>query len=138
MGDSVQDGCFGFAFDDRYRRWLSVLGIRPANCGLVVSDAGIRVRFGPWEVSTGLDNLAGAEITGPYQAIKVIGPHLSLADRGATFGTNARRGVCLRFHRPVRGGEPTGLVRHPGLTVTVADPEGLMARLRPHLGPSSS
>ncbi|WP_066364214.1 hypothetical protein [Herbidospora mongoliensis] len=124
---------FGFEFDGRYRRLLDVLGIRPATSGVVVSGDGIRVRFGPWELMTGFSNLAGVEITGPYTAAKAIGPRVSLADRGLTFGTNTRRGVCLRFHRPVPGGEPTGLLRHPGLTVTVADPQALVDRLRPYV-----
>jgi hypothetical protein len=62
--------------------------------------------------------------------VKVFGPpHLSIADRGLTFATNARRGVCIRFHHPVAGIEPLGVVRHPGLTVTVDDPEGLVDAL---------
>ncbi|MBB5085085.1 hypothetical protein [Nonomuraea endophytica] len=57
----------------------------------------------------------------------------SLADRGLTFGSNTRQGVCLRFHSPVHGGEPIGLVRHRGLTVTVADPAALIRRLQPYI-----
>jgi hypothetical protein len=34
--------------------------------------------------------------------------------------------VCLLFHEPVPGGETLGLVKHPGLTVTVEDPVGLI------------
>ncbi|WP_061292137.1 hypothetical protein [Herbidospora cretacea] len=127
---------FGFDFDRRYRPLLGVLGIRPETSGVIVTEEGIRVRFGPWQVMTGLDNLAGIEVTGPYGAAKAIGPRISLADRGLTFGSNTRQGVCLRFHRPVPGGEPTGMLRHPGLTVTVADPRALADRLRPHVKPS--
>ena len=95
-------------------RWL--LGTRS---GLELDASGLRVRFGPWKVSTPLANLAGAEATGPYRPWKVLGVRLSLADRGLTFGTTSAGGVCLRFHEPVRG--LFGL-RHPGLTVTVAEP----------------
>ena len=47
--------------------------------------------------------------------------------------------MCVRFRggggsEPVRGIEPTGLLRHPGLTVTVAQPELLVASLRRAIG----
>ncbi|MFB9689257.1 hypothetical protein [Amycolatopsis plumensis] len=91
--------------------------------GLELDAAGLRVRFGPWLVETPLSNLAGAEATGPYNALRVLGVRLSLADRGLTFGTTTAGGVCLRFREPVRGVDPWGLVRHPGLTVTVSEPD---------------
>ncbi|WP_410638908.1 hypothetical protein [Amycolatopsis sp. lyj-346] len=91
--------------------------------GLELDVTGLRVRFGPWLVETPLSNLAGAEATGPYRALRVFGVRLSLADRGLTFGTTTRGGVCLRFREPVRGIAPWGLIRHPGLTVTVSEPE---------------
>ena len=50
-------------------------------------------------------------------------------DRGLTFATNGDRGVCIKFHRSVRGIAPLGLLRHPALTVTVEDVDGLVARL---------
>jgi hypothetical protein len=101
--------------------WLRrILGPR---AGLELDAAGLRVRFGPWLVETPLSNLAGAEATGPYRALRVFGVRLSLADRGLTFGTTTRGGVCLRFREPVRGIEPWGRIRHPGLTVTVSEPE---------------
>lgn len=124
---------FAFAFDDRYRWPLSLLGIHPGTCAVTVTEQGVRARFGPWELVTDLANLAGAELSGPYAALKVIGPRISLADRGLTFGSNTRQGVCLSFHRPVHGGEPIGLVRHRGLTVTVADPAALIRRLQPYI-----
>ncbi|MEU4250450.1 hypothetical protein AB0F15_23880 [Amycolatopsis sp. NPDC026612] len=102
-------------------RWLRrVLGPRS---GLELDTGGLRVRFGPWVVETPLHNLAGGEATGPYRALRVFGVRVSLADGGLTFGTTTRGGVCLRFREPVRGLDPWGLVRHPGLTVTVAEPE---------------
>ncbi|HET6710513.1 hypothetical protein [Amycolatopsis sp.] len=101
--------------------WLRrILGPR---AGLELDAAGLRVRFGPWLVETPLSNLAGAEATGPYRALRVFGVRLSLADRGLTFGTTTRGGVCLRFREPVRGIDPWGWLRHPGLTVTVSEPE---------------
>jgi hypothetical protein len=64
---------------------------------------------------------------------KVLGPpHLSFRDRGLTFATNQERGVCVRFHEPVAGIDPRGWIRHPGLTVTVEDPEALIAAIERH------
>ncbi|MFB4313855.1 hypothetical protein [Actinomadura sp. 21ATH] len=120
---------YGFAFDRRFARPLALLGIRPDTCRLLLAPGGLCVRFGPWTVRTPLDNIAGAETTGPYSAWKAIGPHLSLADRGLTFGTSTAQGVCVRFHAPVTGLDPLGLLRHPGLTVTVSDPAIVTRRL---------
>ncbi len=91
--------------------------------GLDLDADGLRVRLGPWLVTTPLSNLAGAEVVGPFSALRGLGVRLSLADRGLTFGTTTERGVCLRFREPVRGIDPWGLLRHPGLTVTVAEPD---------------
>jgi hypothetical protein len=117
---------FEFAFDPRFERVARLFGVRPDTAWVEVDDQTLRTRFGPWRLETRRDNVAGVEITGPFKAWKVAGPaHLSLEDRGLTFGTNAERGVCIVFREPVGGIEPTGRLRHPGLTVTVADPEGL-------------
>ncbi|UOX92316.1 hypothetical protein MUY14_17460 [Amycolatopsis sp. FBCC-B4732] len=102
--------------------------------GLDLDTGGLRVRFGPWLVETPLDNLAGAEATGPFSPLRALGVRLSLADRGLTFGTTTRGGVCLRFREPVPGIEPWGLLRHPGLTVTVAEPELVAAAVNRIVG----
>ncbi|MBE3014864.1 hypothetical protein IL992_37690 [Microbispora sp. NEAU-D428] len=120
---------FAFDFDPRFAPLLSVLGIRPDTAGVLVGPGTLRVRFGPWVIETPLANVSGVETTGPYSPFRAIGVHVSLADRGLTFATNARRGLCVRFHEPIRGGEPFGLLRHPGLTMTVADPAGLAEKL---------
>lgn len=119
-----------FDFRSTYRRPLACLGVTPSRAWLTVDGGRLLVRFGPWMVDTALTNVDDVEVTGPYRPIKAIGPHVSMADRGLTFGTNADRGVCLRFSEPVRGIDPAGAVRHPGLTVTVEDPEGVAADLR--------
>ena len=68
--------------------------------------------------------------TGGFRFLKTAGPaHLSFADRGVTFATNGDRAACVRFHEPVRAIDPTGLIRHPGATLTVADPPALIAAL---------
>ena len=68
-------------------------------------------RFGPWRVRTRSARLA-------------------ITDRGLTFSTNADLGVLILFEGPVRGLDPLGILRHPELTVTVADVEGLADLLR--------
>ncbi|WP_218006041.1 hypothetical protein [Actinomadura hibisca] len=121
---------YGFAFEDRLTRPLALLGIRPDTAHLLITAERLKARFGPWLVRTPLENVAGAEVTGPYNVLKVAGPHLSLADRGVSFGTNTKKGVCIRFHHPVKGLDPLGLLRHPGLTLTVAEPEEAARRIQ--------
>ena len=117
---------FEFSFDTLHRVVALPLGITPSTAGVDVSDGRLLARFGLWRLSTPVANVDGTEITGPYHPLKTIGPaHLSLADRGLTFSTNSRRGLCIRFREPVPGIEPTGRLRHPALTVTVADVDGL-------------
>ena len=111
-------------------RWMRLLGLPRRNDGAHVDDVVLDVVFGPWRVTTPLHNIASADVTGPYRAWKVLGARLSLADRGLTFGTDTRSGACLTFHEAVPGIEPTGLLRHPSLTVTVEQPHLLVRRLR--------
>jgi hypothetical protein len=122
---------FEFAFEGRYRLPALAFGITPATAKVVVTDTELLVRFGPWRLSTPLANVAGTQITGDYAWYRTTGPaHLSLTDRGVTFATNSRRGLCVSFVEPVRAIEPTGTLRHPGATLTVADPEALAEALR--------
>jgi hypothetical protein len=55
---------------------------------------------------------------------------LSLADRGLTFGSSTRGGVCIQFRRPV-GVLAGRLLAHPALTVTVDRPAELIRLLQP-------
>ncbi|MGH3533403.1 MAG: hypothetical protein ACRDQG_01635 [Pseudonocardiaceae bacterium] len=43
--------------------------------------------------------------------------------------THDARGLGITFRKPVPGIEPTGLLRHPAITLTVADCQGLAAVL---------
>lgn len=117
---------YPFAFDARFRVPLAGVGVSPRTAWTELGVEFARVRFGPWLVVTRLRNIADAVVTGPFAWYRALGVRLSLADRGLTFGTNAEAGVCLRFHELVRGADPLGLLRHPALTVTVADPGGLV------------
>jgi hypothetical protein len=121
---------FPFAFAPAYRLPALVLGITPATTSVRVVDDELLVRFGPWSLRTPLSNIAGAERTGGFAFIKTAGPpHLSFSDRGVTFATNAEAALCVQFHEPVPAIEPTGRIRHPGATMTVADPDGLARAL---------
>ncbi len=121
---------FPFDFDPLYRAVALAFGVTPGRTGVDVGGDRLVARYGPWRLSTDLANVEGTEVSGPYRTLTTIGPaHLSLADKGLTFSSNARRGLCIRFKEPVPGIEPTGRLRHPGLTVTVADVDGLAAAL---------
>jgi len=126
----VQERRFGFAIDPRYSRVLRVFGVRPGRAWIGIDGQRLRVRFGLFRLETELTNVESAGVTGPYRsALRAIGPHFSLKDRGISFCTNTERGVCVLFREPVRGPETAGLVRHPGLTVTPVDPAGFAREL---------
>src|SRR4051794_38097595 len=116
---------FPFAFDYPLAAPLLAVGVTPYTAHVDVGDGWLDVRFGLWRLRTPLDNLGPLTITGPYRAYRALGTHVSLADRGATFGTNTRRGLCVEFREPVPAALPGGLLRHPGATVTVGEPERL-------------
>lgn len=111
-------------FDRPWDRVLGLAGVRPATSGVVLDDDGFHARFGRLRVDAPWDDVAGACVTGPFRWYRAIGPRLSLADRGATFGSSTAAGVCVTFHRPVAGLFGARRV-HPGLTVTVEDPAAL-------------
>lgn len=121
---------FRFSFQPLFEQVGKLVGVRPDSAEVEVRAHEVIVRFGPWGMRFDRALVTGAEVTGPFHPLKVIGPpHLSLADRGITFATNARRGVCIQLAKPQKGIEPLGVLKHPGLTVTVADPDGLVQHL---------
>ena len=121
---------FTFRFASAYRRPARLFGITPATAWVDVDADTLRAHFGHWRVTTPLTNIRTVAVTGPYAFLKTAGPaRLGITDRGLTFATNGDRGVLILFHAPVPGLEPTGLLRHPELTVTVADVDGLVERL---------
>lgn len=121
---------FDFAFAASYRLPAWLFGITPARAFVTVTDAELQVRFGAWHLVSPLDNLTGTEVTGDFGWLKTAGPpHLSFADRGVTFATNGDRALCVSFRTPVRGIDPTGILRHPGATLTVRDPLALQAAI---------
>jgi hypothetical protein len=123
---------FDFAFEPRYRRLSRVFGVTPSSAGIDVDERLLAVRFGPWRVRTPHSNIAAVRITGPYAVVKTAGPaRLGLTDRSLTFATNSQRGVEIEFRTPIRGMDPLGLLRHPTLTLTAANCDGLAAALDP-------
>ncbi len=122
---------FAFRFAPAYRRAARPFGVTPDKAWVEVGADRLSARFGPWRLDTPLTNISGVDVTGPYAFLKTAGPaHLGFTDRGLTFASNGERGVLISFHTPVSGIEPTGRLRHPELTVTVADVDALAARLR--------
>jgi hypothetical protein len=125
---------FEFEFDPRFRRMLALIGVMPATAYVTLSPAGLVARFGPWACETPVANVRAVCRTGPYRWFKAIGARGSFVDRGLTFGTTTAGGVCVLLREPVPGLMPVGPLRHPGLTLTVAEPERFVALLRQHAG----
>jgi hypothetical protein len=121
---------FQMSFDPRFRLPLAALGVTPDTAHVTVAADRLIACFGPWVCRTTPANVRAVHVTGPYRAARVIGARLSFRDRGLTFGTNTERGVCLLLSEPVPGIDPLGLIRHPGLTMTVADPQRFAATVR--------
>jgi len=121
---------FPFRFDPTYRRLARLFGVTPARAWIDLGDDELEARYGPWRLQTPIGNIADAEVTGPYSFFKTVGPaRLGITDRGLTFASNRDRGVCITFDSPVPGIDPFGRIRHPELTVTVLDIDGLMKKL---------
>ena len=121
---------FPFAFAPSYRLPALAFGVTPRTAWVDVDEERLCVRFGPWSLATDRSNIASVAVTGDFAFLKTAGPpHLSFADKGITFASNADHALCLRFHDPVPGIEPTGRLRHPGATLTVADVPTLYAVL---------
>jgi hypothetical protein len=122
------DRTFRYAIDKRFVFLWGPFALQPWRDGVTLTDDGRFVAtFGFLRVETPLDNIAGAHITRGYRWWTAIGIRRSLADDGLTFGTNASAGVCVHFREAV-----PSLARragHSALTVTVADPEGLVRAL---------
>ena len=127
-------GQFEMAFDPRFRLPLAALGVTPATAHVTVTPDRLVACFGPWVCRTTPANVRAVSLTGPYRWYRAIGPRLSLADHGLTFGSTADRGVCLLFREPVPGIDSLGVIRHPGLTLTAADPQRFAATVRDYAG----
>ena len=117
---------FDFAWEPRYRAAGLAFGVTPRTAWVEVSDTELRVRYGWWRLRSPLSNISGVEVSGSFAFVKTAGPpHLSFSDRGISFATNSRAGLCVSFIEPVPGIDPTKRIVHPGATITVADVAGL-------------
>ncbi|MBF4161610.1 hypothetical protein [Nocardioides acrostichi] len=123
------------AFAASYRLAALPFGITPQRCWVEVTTAAMRVRYGLWSLETPLTNITGTVRSGGFSFVKTAGPpHLSFADRGVSFTPNGDDALCVSFRDAVPGIDPTGLLRrvlrHPGVTLGVEDPERLRTDLR--------
>ena len=75
-----------------------------------------------------LSNIKDANKTGPYRWWRAVGIRGSGVDSGITFGTTPRGGVCVLFKERIPKVIPPAPL-HAGLTVTVADRDGLVRAL---------
>jgi hypothetical protein len=121
---------FDFRFARAYRLAARPFGITPARAWVQLEDEQLIANYGPWQLRTTLANINRAAITGPYRFYRTAGPaRLGLTDGGLTFASNGERGVLLSFRKRVPAIDPFRLIRHPELTVTVADVHGLLDAL---------
>lgn len=118
---------FKYRVEKRYLPLLLPCGVRPGRDGVTLTDTSFIAKFGLFKLETPLDNIEDAHVTRDYRWWTAVGPRLSMADDGLTFGTNKRAGVCVHFCEKV----PSVLKRsgHSALTVTVIDVDGLAAAL---------
>jgi len=125
----MSDRFFPFDFDRRFRWIWYPMGARPRTDGVSITEDGRFVAtFGKFRVDTPLSNIKAATKTGPYRWWRGVGLRGSGADSGITFGTTPRGGVCILFIEHIPRVLPPG-PRHAGLTVTVADRDGLVQTL---------
>jgi hypothetical protein len=125
---------FEFDFDPRFSPMLALIGVTPATAHVTLLPDRLVARFGPWTCETPVANVREVCRTGPYRWFRAIGARGSFVDRGLTFGTTTAGGVCVLLREPVPGLVPVGVLRHPGLTLTVAEPERFVASLRLRAG----
>ena len=125
---------FEFAFDPRFRPLLALIGVTPGTAHVTLTPDRLVARFGPWTCETSISNVRDVCLMGPYRWFKAIGPRGSFVDRGLTFGTTTRGGVCVLLREPVAGLALVGPPRHPGITLTLAEPERFAASLRQRAG----
>lgn len=124
----MPDTTFPFAADSRFAPLLLLAGVTQSRSRVVVDATHVRAQFGVCRFETPRANVTSATVTGPYRWWRGIGVRVSLADRGLTFGSALIGGACLQLKEPVslRVGPVTVPLRHPGITLTVADPQALV------------
>ena len=124
----MADRFFPYDFDLRFALIWRPLGAKPATDGVTIGKTNVIATYGRFRVETPLTNVDCAEKTGPYKWWRAVGLRGSGVDSGITFGTTPRGGVCILFKDRIDQVLPTAKA-HAGLTVTVADCDGLVAAL---------
>ena len=125
---------FDFKFDAQFRPFLALIGVTSGTAHVTLTADRLVARFGPWTCETPIGNVRDVCRTGPYHWYKAIGPRGSFVDRGLAFGTTTSGGVCVLLREPVPGLAPVGPLRHPGITLTLAEPERFVSSLRRRAG----
>jgi hypothetical protein len=121
---------FEFRFTRPYRLAARPFGITPQSAWVQIDDEHLLANYGPWRLRTTLANISRVTITGPYWFYRTAGPaRLGVTDGGLTFASNGEQGILLSFRKGVPAIDPFRLIRHPELTVTVADVPGLISAL---------
>jgi hypothetical protein len=121
---------FEFRFAPAYRLAARAFGITPERAWVQIDDGHLLANYGPWRLRTTVANISRVAITGPYRFYRTGGPaRLGITNGGLTFASNGERGVLLSFRKRVPAIDPLRLIRHPELTVTVADVHGLVSAL---------
>ena len=120
---------FAYSVDRRLAPFWLPFGVHPSKDGVTITDEEtFRATFGFFKVETPLTNIDGAHVTRNYRWWTAAGARGSLVDDGLTFGTNRTAGVCVHFRDHVSS--PLRRKGHSAITVTVADVDGLAARLQ--------
>jgi hypothetical protein len=121
---------FDFCFAPAYRVAARPFGITPERAWVQIDDEHLVASYGRWRLRTTLANISQVAITGPYRFYRTAGPaRLGITDAGLTFASNGERGVLISFRERVPAIDPLKMIRHPELTVTVADVSGLVSAL---------
>ncbi len=121
--------CFKYAVDFRLAPFWLPFGLRPWSDAVTLTEDEFIATYGLFRIATPLTNVTGAHTTRGYRWWTSVGIRASFVDDGLTFGTNRDAGACVHFAEKV----PSRMRRsgHSALTVTVADPEGLVQALTP-------
>lgn len=118
---------FPYRLDRRWAPMFAALRIGADDGVTITDDAMLRGSFGFLKVATPLANVDHTAVTGPHRWYTAVGPRLSFADDGLTFGTNHHLGLCIGFVEKIP--KVIGLRPHSALWVSVADPHGLAIAL---------
>jgi hypothetical protein len=79
---------FAFAFDPTYRRLSRPFGVTPQSAWVEIGGGLLKARFGAWRVTTPLNNVKGAEVTGRMPSSR---PRGRRAWRSPTAGSRSPR-----------------------------------------------